>query len=179
MLQWVRGRISSPTLLTTVPDFPACSRCKGRVVRSKVDIFPLPLLPHARPWGIALALSPIQGQLTSTPDGRDSSTVPLWGGTGPTFQSGTFGEGQGQLCATLSSLLSMVMEAMDSNTDSSCGRSPDADMAPGSRPDPDETPWSWVAAPVTEIAMDPTALWRLKLYVAPGVGPYPGHLHCL
>lgn len=84
-------------------------------------------------WGIALPLSPIQGQLTSTPDSRDSSTVPLWGGTGPTLQSGTLGEGQGQLCATLFSLVSVVTGAMDSKTDGCCGRSADADMAPGSK----------------------------------------------
>lgn len=109
----------------------------------------LALATTCQTLGTALPLSPIQGQLTSTPDGRDSSTVPLWGRTGITFQSGAVGEGQGQLCATLFSLLSVVTGAMDSNTGGSCGRSSDADMAPGDSPGLDQTPWSWVAALVT------------------------------
>lgn len=39
----------------------------------------LALATICKTLGIALPLSPIQGQVTSTPDGKDNSTVPLWG----------------------------------------------------------------------------------------------------
>lgn len=57
-----------------------------------------------------------------------------WGGGGPTLQSGAVGEGQDQVCVTVSSLCAVVTGTMDINRDCSCGRAMDPDMALGSSP---------------------------------------------
>lgn len=76
-----------------------------------------------------------QGLLTRTPVSRHSSTVLPWGGTGPALQSCAVGEGQGQLCAAPSSLLLGVTGTKHINTDQSCSRAVNLDVAPG----PDDT----------------------------------------
>lgn len=80
---------------------------------------------------------------TRTSSSNNSSTLLSWGDARPPFLSAVAGQEQGQFSpvqklvsiransADLSSLLLVVRGATDINTDYSCGRGIDLDMAPG------------------------------------------------
>lgn len=78
---------------------------------------------------LALPLSGFQGWLNYTPANGASSIVLPKCGTGPTLPSVASSERQCQLCAALSSQLSVVTGAMDFNTDYSYMRAMDTDIA--------------------------------------------------
>lgn len=78
---------------------------------------------------LALPLSGFQRWLTYTPVNGDSSIVLPKCDTGPTLPSAASSERQGQLCAVLSSQLSVVTASMDFNTDYSYIRVMDTDIS--------------------------------------------------
>lgn len=80
--------------------------------------------------------------------------------------------------ANLSSLLSVIEEAMDSNTEHNYGRVMDPDMDPGNRPGLDNIMVPTDSASNLDLH-EPTTVWPLNSHMVPGVGLDTRHTHSL